>query len=69
MGIQLDTVIIAPVTVVRVALGAIVESNISQGAWIGSPEPAGEGLITMLDWTTSSCSMKHREGCGEASAS
>ncbi|KAB5578350.1 hypothetical protein GE09DRAFT_1199650 [Coniochaeta sp. 2T2.1] len=33
-GLQLDTVIIALVTVVRVALGAIVESSISQGAWI-----------------------------------
>ncbi|OIW26081.1 hypothetical protein CONLIGDRAFT_717714 [Coniochaeta ligniaria NRRL 30616] len=33
-GLQLDTVIIALVTVVRVALGAIVESGISQGAWM-----------------------------------
>ena len=33
-GLQLDTVNIALVTIVRVALGAIVESSISQGAWI-----------------------------------
>jgi hypothetical protein len=33
-GLQLDTAIIALVTVIRVALKAIVEAGISQGAWI-----------------------------------
>jgi hypothetical protein len=33
-GIQIDTAIIAMVTVVRVSLKAIVEAAISQGAWI-----------------------------------
>lgn len=33
-GIQIDTVIIALITVVRVSLKAFVESAVSQGAWI-----------------------------------
>lgn len=39
-GLQLDTAIIALVTVVRVSLKAIVESSISQGAWIWVSEAA-----------------------------
>jgi len=33
-GLQLDTFIIAMTSVVRVAMKAIVESSVSQGAWL-----------------------------------
>ena len=39
-GLQLDTAIIALVTVTRVSMTAIVEAAISQGAWIWISEAA-----------------------------
>lgn len=62
-GLQLDTAVIALVTVVRVSLKAVVETALSQGAWLWVSERAQQRR-----WRRRQKSQKSRGCCGGGGA-
>ena len=62
-GIELDMIIIAIMTLVRITLGSIVEACICQGAWIWVQSRIRRGHKTRRGWKTSRYLAKRPEGC------